>query len=70
MSVIDATRGIIRLTGSKSEIKHRPLPIDDPKVLCPRIERAREMLGREPTIGLENGAARTVSYFGERARHS
>lgn len=65
MSVIDAAHLIIRLTGSKSEIQHLPLPTDDPKVRCPDILRADELLGWCPSVGLEQGLVRTVSHFCE-----
>jgi len=54
---------VIEMTGSKSVIESRPLPIDDPKVRCPDIERARRMLGWEPRIQLREGLRRTIDCF-------
>ena len=67
-SVLEFARRIIELTGSKSEIVFRPLPQDDPKQRCPDISRARELLGWEPTVQLEDGLARTIEYFREAIR--
>lgn len=54
---------IIRLTGSNSTIICKPLPSDDPKQRCPNIELAKEKLGWEPTVSLENGLIKTIAYF-------
>ncbi|MBX6366605.1 MAG: SDR family oxidoreductase [Rhodospirillales bacterium] len=54
---------IIRMTGSKSRIEHRPLPVDDPLQRCPDITRARALLGWEPTVPLEVGLEKTIAYF-------
>jgi dTDP-glucose 4,6-dehydratase len=56
---------VLRLTGSKSRIAERPLPVDDPKVRQPDITRARTKLGWEPTVSLEDGLQRTIDYFRE-----
>jgi dTDP-glucose 4,6-dehydratase len=62
-TVAGIARIIIRLTGSASEIKRLPLPIDDPKVRCPQITRAQELLGWNPTVDLEQGLNLTIRYF-------
>ena len=54
---------VIRLTGSKSEIKFLPLPSDDPKQRCPDISLARQHLGWQPSIELEEGLIKTIEYF-------
>jgi dTDP-glucose 4,6-dehydratase len=54
---------VIRLTGSSSQIEYRSLPVDDPKVRCPDISKARSELGWEPEVKLENGLQRTIDYF-------
>jgi UDP-glucuronate decarboxylase len=54
---------IIAMTGSKSKIIERPLPQDDPKQRQPDIAIARETLGWEPTISLEQGLGLTIAYF-------
>jgi dTDP-glucose 4,6-dehydratase len=54
---------VIKVTGSKSTIVTRPLPVDDPKIRQPDITRARKILGWEPKVSLEEGLPRTVEYF-------
>ncbi len=54
---------IIRLTGTRAGIVHRPLPADDPTQRCPDIGLARRLLGWEPRVGLEAGLERTIAYF-------
>jgi dTDP-glucose 4,6-dehydratase len=56
---------VLALTGSKSEIVQRPLPIDDPRVRQPDITRARQLLGWEPRVPLDEGLRRTIAYFKE-----
>jgi len=56
---------VLALTGSRSEIVHRPLPEDDPRVRQPDISRARELLGWEPCVPLDEGLARTIAHFRE-----
>jgi dTDP-glucose 4,6-dehydratase len=56
-------RLIIRMTGSKSRLVHKPLPVDDPKVRQPDITRARTLLQWEPKVDLENGLVKTIEYF-------
>ena len=53
----------VALTGSGSEMVHRPLPTDDPRQRRPDISLAQSVLGWEPTVGLEEGLARTIDYF-------
>lgn len=57
-----ATR-IIAITGARSKLVHRPLPADDPMQRCPDISRAREVLGWQPRVELEQGLRRTIAYF-------
>jgi UDP-glucuronate decarboxylase len=54
---------VLALTGSKSEIVQRPLPIDDPQVRQPDISHARAALKWEPNISLDDGLKRTIAYF-------
>jgi dTDP-glucose 4,6-dehydratase len=63
LSVLEFARMIRRLTGTTSEIVFRPLPVDDPKVRRPDITRAREKLGWEPRVPLEEGLIRTIDFF-------
>jgi len=64
--VIDLAAKILRLTGSSSELVHLPLPSDDPRLRRPDISRARERLGWNPKVELEEGLSRTIAYFAER----
>ncbi|MCP5069208.1 MAG: NAD-dependent epimerase/dehydratase family protein, partial [bacterium] len=54
---------VIELTGSKSEIRHEPLPPDDPVRRCPDITRAGSQLGWSPRVALREGLERTIAYF-------
>lgn len=54
---------IIDLTGSSSKLDYKPLPSDDPIQRQPNITMARERLGWEPTIQLEEGLRKTIPYF-------
>jgi dTDP-glucose 4,6-dehydratase len=55
---------VLRVTGSKSEIVHEALPVDDPQVRQPDITRARQLLGWEPEIQLEEGLRRMLETLG------
>ncbi len=55
LSVLEFARTIRDLTGTKSEIVFRPLPVDDPKVRQPDITKARTLLGWEPQVKLDEG---------------
>jgi len=68
MTVLEFAKKIIALTASKSEIVHQPLPQDDPQVRQPDITKARELLGWEPEIDVDEGLQRTIEYFRERLR--
>jgi dTDP-glucose 4,6-dehydratase len=63
LTVLDFARTIQKLTGTKSPIVFKPLPVDDPRVRQPDIRRARELLGWEPRVPLEEGLSRTIEYF-------
>src|SRR5215217_5859057 len=63
MTIEEIARTIIRMTGSSSQIVHRDLPVDDPKVRQPDITRARTILGWEPKVQLEEGLIKTIEYF-------
>jgi dTDP-glucose 4,6-dehydratase len=66
-SVREVAEMIIELSGSRSEISHRPLPADDPKQRCPDITRAREVLGWQPQTGAREGLAKTLEWFATQA---
>ena len=55
---------VLRITGSKSEVVHEALPIDDPQVRQPDITRAKQLLGWEPEVQLEEGLRRMLPSFG------
>jgi len=52
-----------KATGREIRVKYLPLPKDDPKVRRPNIDRARDLLGWEPTVPLAEGLKKTVEYF-------
>jgi len=54
---------VLHLTGSRSPIVEKPLPVDDPRVRQPDITRARETLGWEPRVSLDEGLGRTIEYL-------
>ena len=62
-SILELAEKVIKLAGSRSEIIFKPLPSDDPKQRRPDISLAREKLGWEPRIGLEEGLKKTIKYF-------
>jgi len=63
MTIEEFGRHIIRITGTKSAIEFRPLPVDDPKVRQPDITRAKKVLGWEPKVDFEVGIRETIEYF-------
>lgn len=63
MTILEFARLILRLTGSRSEIVYRPLPQDDPKTRQPDISRAREILGWQPRVPVEEGLRKTIDWY-------
>ncbi len=63
MNVKDFAEKIRVLCGSSSKMVFKTLPVDDPKVRQPNIEKARKLLGWEPTMDLDNGLKLTIDYF-------
>ena len=63
MTILQFAEAVRKATGSKSPIVHKPLPVDDPKIRQPDITRARQLLGWEPKVQLEQGLDRTLAYF-------
>jgi len=66
MTILEFAERILEITGSDSEITYEPLPVDDPKTRQPDIRRAREHLGWEPRVALEEGLRRTTEDFRRR----
>ena len=64
VTMLELAETVIRVTGSPSEIVFEALPIDDPQVRRPDISRAREVLGWEPEIDLEEGLRRWLRALG------
>jgi UDP-glucuronate decarboxylase len=62
-TILELAEKVIELTNSKSRIVFKPLPQDDPTQRQPDITLAREKLGWEPKIGLEEGLKQTIIYF-------
>ena len=62
-SVAELADRIIALTGSRSTITLRPLPVDDPVQRCPEIAQAQAVLGWQPRTELNAGLTRTIAYF-------
>ena len=63
LTMLEFAERIQRLTGTKSQIVHKALPEDDPKRRRPDITKAKEVLGWEPKVPLEEGLRETVVYF-------
>jgi dTDP-glucose 4,6-dehydratase len=63
VSMLELARTVRAVTRSSSEIVFHPLPTDDPRQRRPDTTRAREILGWEPEVSMEEGLARTVEYF-------
>src|SRR2546423_5726467 len=63
MTLLELAKRILRLTGARSEIVFRPLPVDDPKVRQPDITRARALLGWEPRVDTDEGLKLTLDWF-------
>jgi UDP-glucuronate decarboxylase len=68
LTVSDLVERVLGLTGSESDIVHRPLPIDDPRRRRPDIARARDILGWEPRVDLQTGLEATAAWFAAELR--
>lgn len=62
MKILDLARLIIEVASSRSELDFVDRPVDDPEVRCPDISLARNTLGWEPEVPLEEGLRRTVDW--------
>jgi UDP-glucuronate decarboxylase len=63
MSIRELATKVIELTGSRSQLLTKPLPVDDPLQRCPDISLARRVLDWEPKVPLEQGLTRCIAYF-------
>src|SRR5581483_12010113 len=66
-TLLELAKTVIEVTASRSEIVFEALPVDDPKVRRPDITLAREVLGWEPEVELEEGLRRTIAEAGPEA---
>ena len=62
-TILECAQMVLKVTGSKSQIGHEPLPQDDPKQRCPDITKARQLLQWEPKVDLETGLRKSLDYF-------
>jgi dTDP-glucose 4,6-dehydratase len=62
-TILEFAKIILRITGSSSKIMFEELPVDDPKQRRPDITKARNILGWEPEVPLEQGLKETIKYF-------
>jgi len=62
-TILELAENVLRLTNSKSKLTFKPLPQDDPQQRQPNIALAREKLGWEPKVQLEDGLKETIQYF-------
>jgi UDP-glucuronate decarboxylase len=67
-TIMELATKVIELTGSKSTLIHKPLPIDDPRQRRPDISLAKEKLGWEPKIPLQEGLVKAIAYFDDLLR--
>ena len=63
-TLLELAETIIRLAGSSSEIIFEALPVDDPQVRQPDITRAKQLLGWQPEVELEDGLRKTIASLG------
>jgi dTDP-glucose 4,6-dehydratase len=70
MTIKQFAEEILRITGAKSKIEYKPLPVDDPKVRQPDITRAKNVLGWEPKVQFDEGIRKTIDYFRKHLKDS
>jgi UDP-glucuronate decarboxylase len=62
-TMIELAQLVLKLTGSRSQLKFLPLPQDDPMQRQPIIDLAKQELGWEPKVPMEEGLKKTIAYF-------
>ena len=62
-TMLELAEKVIALVGGRSKLVFQPLPADDPRQRQPDIRMARDKLGWEPKVGLEDGLRETIGYF-------
>ena len=62
-TILDCAQAVLRVTGAKSKIVFKSLPVDDPMQRQPDITRPRQLLGWEPKVDLETGLKLSLDYF-------
>jgi len=68
ISIVKLAEKVLKITGSKSKIVFKPLPQDDPVRRCPDITLAKERLGWQPKVSLDEGLEKTIEYFKRRIK--
>jgi UDP-glucuronate decarboxylase len=61
---------ILKMTGSSSQLNYEDLPVDDPTRRCPDITRAKQVLGWEPRVSIEEGLKHTIAYFRDHVKRA
>ena len=68
-TILECAQEVLAITGSKSKVVFEPLPEDDPKQRRPDISKAKELLGWEPKVSLQEGLRLTIPWFREESAH-
>jgi dTDP-glucose 4,6-dehydratase len=64
ITILQMAREILDLIpGTKSQLVHQPMPPDDPRLRCPDITRARQILGWEPTVSRREGLGKMIDFY-------
>jgi dTDP-glucose 4,6-dehydratase len=67
-TILECAQAILEVTKSRSEMRFKPLPQDDPTRRCPDIARAEKLLGWKPEIPLPAGLAKSLEFFQSKAQ--
>ncbi|MGH6901069.1 MAG: SDR family NAD-dependent epimerase/dehydratase, partial [Geminicoccaceae bacterium] len=63
ITIRELAETIVAMTGSRSKIVARPLPVDDPRQRRPDIAKAQSLLDWQPKVSLADGLKETIGYF-------